>query len=79
MAPKVFVTRNSFNSGEVSELVSFRDDVSKYNSACLTLENAVPLVSEGGAKKMPGTYFFAGGTAQERRGDVHRDHCRDSF
>ncbi len=44
------------NAGEVAELVSFRDDVTKYHSACLTLENSLPLV-EGGAKKMPGTYF----------------------
>ena len=56
MAPKAFVSVNSFNSGEISELVSFRSDIGKYNSACLQLENAIPLV-EGGAKKMPGTYF----------------------
>jgi len=61
MPPKVYTVRQAFNAGEVSELVAFRDDVSKYASACLTLENAVPLV-EGGAKKMPGSYF-AGATA----------------
>lgn len=61
MPPKTYPVRNSFNSGEVSPLVDFRDDVAKYNSACLTLENVMPLV-EGGAKKMPGTYF-AGATA----------------
>ena len=61
MAGKSYISRNAFNSGEVSPLVSMRDDVAKLSSACLTLENAVPLV-EGGAKKMPGTYF-AGGTA----------------
>lgn len=54
--PKSYPVRHSFNAGEVGSLVSFRDDVQKYDSACLTLENAVPLV-EGGAKKMPGTYF----------------------
>ena len=54
--PKTYPVRNSFNAGEVGKLVEFRDDVQKYGSACLTLENAVPLV-EGGAKKMPGTYF----------------------
>ena len=59
--PKTYPVRNAFNAGEVSPLVDFRDDVQKYSSACLTLENAVPLV-EGGAKKMPGTYF-AGPTA----------------
>ncbi len=61
MAGKVYSVRQNFNGGECSELVAFRDDVSKYASACLTLENAVPLV-EGGAKKMPGSYF-AGTTA----------------
>jgi hypothetical protein len=52
---------NNFNTGEVSGLVESRSDVAKYSAACITLENAVPLV-EGGAKKMPGTYF-AGATA----------------
>jgi hypothetical protein len=47
---------NSLNTGEVSGLVSDRSDLSKYGSACKKLENFVPLV-EGGAKKMPGTYF----------------------
>lgn len=59
--PKEYVTRNSMNAGEVSKLVAFREDVQKYSSACLTIENGVPLV-EGGVKKMPGTYF-AGPTA----------------
>ena len=61
MAPKAYVTVNSFNSGEVSPLIAFRSDIAKYNSACLQLENATPLV-EGGVKKMPGTYY-AGSTA----------------
>ena len=52
---------NSLNTGEVSGLIESRSDLAKYASACTTLENAVPLV-EGGAKKMPGTYF-AGATA----------------
>ena len=60
--PKIYPVRNAFNSGEVSPLIDFREDISKYNSACLTLENLYPLV-EGGAKKMPGTYF-AGATAR---------------
>jgi hypothetical protein len=55
--PKIFDSVNSFNSGEVSELISgCREDISKYKSACRKLENALPLV-EGGAKKMPGTYY----------------------
>ena len=62
MPPKTYPSINAFNSGEVSELISgARDDISKYKSACKILENALPLV-EGGAKKMPGTYF-GGGTA----------------
>ncbi len=52
---------NNLNTGEVSELIESRSDLSKYAAACKTLENAMPLV-EGGAKKMPGTYF-AGGAA----------------
>jgi hypothetical protein len=59
--PKTYPVRNSFNAGEVSELINFRDDIQKFSSSCRILENAVPLV-EGGAKKMPGTYF-AGSTA----------------
>ena len=54
--PKTYPVRHSLNAGEISGLVSFRDDIQKYDSACLKLENALPLV-EGGAKKMPGTYF----------------------
>ncbi len=47
---------NSFNAGELSGLIEARTDISKYASGCQTLENALPLV-EGGAKKMPGTYY----------------------
>lgn len=47
---------NNFNTGEVSGLIESRSDLSKYAAACRTLQNAIPLV-EGGAKKMPGTYF----------------------
>jgi hypothetical protein len=62
MPPKTYPAVNSFNSGEVSELISgMREDLTKYKSACRILENALPLV-EGGAKKMPGTYF-GGATA----------------
>ncbi len=68
--PKVYTTRNSLNAGEVSPLISFRDDISKYSSACLTLENAVPLV-EGSAKKMPGTYY-AGATKNNAKSRLVR-------
>ena len=60
MAPKIYPHVNTFNAGEVSPLINFREDISKYKSACRILENAFPLV-EGGAQKMPGTYF-AGAT-----------------
>ncbi len=60
MPQKIYDSINTFNAGEVSQLVFNREDISKYKSACLTLENAFPLV-EGGAKKMPGTYY-AGST-----------------
>lgn len=55
--PKVTPGINNFNSGELSPLVEARYDINKYASGCRTLENALPLV-EGGAKKMPGTYFI---------------------
>src|SRR5208283_3698227 len=56
MPPKVYPSVNTFNAGELSELLFNREDISKYKSGCRVLENAMPLV-EGGAKKMPGTYF----------------------
>jgi hypothetical protein len=61
MPPKIYARVNNFNGGEISELLTNREDLSKYSSACKILENALPLV-EGGAKKMPGTYF-GGATA----------------
>ena len=56
MPPKFYTSVNSFNGGEISELLFNREDITKYKSSCRVLENAFPLV-EGGAKKMPGTYF----------------------
>jgi hypothetical protein len=49
---------NSFNAGELSPMLDCRYDLEKYRSGCKTLQNAIPLV-EGGAKKMPGTYYVA--------------------
>jgi hypothetical protein len=46
----------SFNGGETSPKIDSRSDIQKYQSSCKTLENFVPLV-EGGATRMPGTYF----------------------
>lgn len=56
MPQKIYHSVNTFNAGEISELLFNREDITKYKSACRILENAFPLV-EGGAKKMPGTYF----------------------
>ena len=56
MPPKFYTSGNSLNGGEISELLFNREDITKYKSSCRVLENAFPLV-EGGAKKMPGTYF----------------------
>ena len=51
--PKIYPVRNAFNSGEVSPLIDFRDDISKYNSACKTLENAVLLWSRAARRRCP--------------------------
>ena len=61
MTAKVTPPQNSFNAGELSPLIGARFDLAKYPNGCKTLENATPLV-EGGAKKMPGTYY--GGHSQ---------------
>lgn len=47
---------NNFNGGEISPMIDVRSDIIKYYSGCRTLQNMVPHV-EGGAKKMPGTYY----------------------
>lgn len=56
MPQKIYHSVNTFNGGEISELLFNREDIAKYRSSCRVLENCFPLV-EGGAKKMPGTYF----------------------
>lgn len=57
--PKTSIPINNFNGGEINAgLLDTRFDINKYYSSCKTLENALPLV-EGGAKKMPGTYYSA--------------------
>ena len=53
---QVTLPTNSFNAGEVSPKVDVRADIEKYDSACRTLENVIPMV-EGGGKRMPGSYF----------------------
>lgn len=49
---------NNFNGGELSPKLAARSDIGKYFSGCRTLENFIPLV-EGGAIRLPGTYFVA--------------------
>ena len=56
MGQKIYHSVNTFNGGEISELLFNREDIAKYKSSCRVMENCFPLV-EGGAKKMPGTYF----------------------
>lgn len=56
MPQKIYYSVNTFNGGEISELLFNREDITKYKSSCRIMENCFPLV-EGGAKKMPGTYF----------------------
>ena len=58
MSPRATPNLNSFNAGELDPKLSNRSDITKYYSGCRTLENFVPLV-EGGAVRMPGTYFVA--------------------
>ena len=47
---------SSFNAGELSPKLDNRSDLDKYFAGARTLENFVPLI-EGGATRMPGTYF----------------------
>lgn len=50
---------NSFSAGELSELLSAREDLSKYHAGCSLMENMFPL-PQGGAQKRPGTVYVAG-------------------
>ncbi len=56
--PKATPLINNFNAGEISPTIDTRSDLQKYYSGCRTMENFFPLI-EGGAKRMPGTYFVA--------------------
>lgn len=49
---------NQFNGGELSPRVDARSDLAKYHGGCRVLENMMPFV-EGGATRVPGTYFVA--------------------
>ena len=49
---------NAFNSGEVAPSTYARYDQTLYNTACLKMENFVPLQT-GGADRRPGTKYLA--------------------
>ncbi|MHC4121931.1 MAG: LamG-like jellyroll fold domain-containing protein [Planctomycetota bacterium] len=49
---------NNFNAGELSPLLSAREDLAKYQSGCSVMENLIPL-PQGGAQKRPGTKYIA--------------------
>ena len=47
---------NNFTAGELGPTLTLRSDTEKYYSGCKTMENFMPLL-EGGATRVPGTYF----------------------
>ncbi len=49
---------NSFNAGQLSELLVAREDLVKYQSGCARMENMLP-IPQGGAQKRPGTVYVA--------------------
>ena len=55
---KLYRIFNSFSAGELGELLSAREHLSKYHSGCSLMENMFPL-PQGGAQKRPGTVYVA--------------------
>ena len=49
---------NAFNSGEVSPSTYARYDQELYDSACLKMENFIPMQT-GGAERRPGTKYLS--------------------
>ena len=49
-------TKRSFTSGEVSPLIKMRDDIKRYPSGCLTLENMI-ITPQGPVTRRPGTVY----------------------
>ncbi len=47
----------SFNAGELSPLLTAREDLAKYQSGCSIMENLIP-IPQGGAQKRPGTKYI---------------------
>lgn len=53
----IHVLKNSFNGGEISQLLDARYDSEKYGFSCRKLQNFIPKVS-GGAFRRPGTVYL---------------------
>lgn len=58
IAQNPYRSLNNFNSGELSPLLSAREDLAKYQNGCSIMENLIPL-PQGGAQKRPGTKYIA--------------------
>lgn len=56
-AQNPYRTINRFNAGELSPLLSAREDLAKYQSGCSIMENLIP-IPQGGAQKRPGTKYI---------------------
>ena len=67
--PKTNKIIQSFNSGELSQLMDSRIDQSKYASGCRTMENFIPLIY-GGAQRRPGLEFIAGQKSNSAKGKL---------
>ncbi len=67
--PKIHKIIQSFNSGELSQLMDSRIDQNKYQSGCRTMENAIPLIY-GGAQERPGLEHIAGQKSSSAKGRV---------
>ncbi len=56
--PKIAMSINKFNYGEISPLMGGRVDLAKYQSGCRVMENFVPLL-QGPVQRRGGTRFVA--------------------
>lgn len=68
MGIRTNVLLNNFSSGEISPELLGRVDLAKYQNACETMVNWLPLI-EGGMQRRPGTRFVA-------EAKVHTQPCR---
>lgn len=68
--PKIAGYLNRFTFGEISPLLQARTDLGRYNSACVVLENFLPLM-QGPVRRRGGTRYIAptGNTDKGRGGD----------